>query len=142
VVAPFRFLLQSRWGDMDALHHVNNVRYVEYAQEARIAFFARAVGLDPDDRSPFVVVRQEVDYLRPLVHRDEQVAVDVVVTHLGNRSFTLVQTIRDPEPEGSTYARVVAVLVGFDPVAGSSRPLEDRERSGLTALLDEAGARA
>lgn len=126
---------------MDALHHVNNVRYVEYAQEARIAFFARAVGLDPENRSPFVVVRQEIDYLRPLVHRDEQVAVEVSVSHLGNRSFTLVQTIRDPEPDGATYARVVTVLVGFDPVGGSSRPLEDVERTGLTGLLAEVDAR-
>ena len=127
---------------MDALHHVNNVRYVEYAQEARIAFFARAVGLDPGNRSPFVVVRQEIDYLRPLVHRDEQVAVEVSVSHLGNRSFTLVQTVRDPRPEGATYARVVTVMVGFDPVGGSSRPLEDIERTGLGALLAEVDARA
>jgi hypothetical protein len=37
---------------------------------------------------------------------------------------------------------VVTVLVGFDPVAESSRPLEDVERTGLTALLDEPDARA
>lgn len=87
---------------MDVLHHVNNVRYLEYAQEARIAFLARAVGLDPDTRSPFVVARQEIDYVRPLVHSDAQVAVDVTVTHLGTRSFTVAQTVRDPAEEGHT----------------------------------------
>lgn len=138
----FRFLLQSRWADMDALHHVNNVRYLEYAQEARIAFFVRAVGLDPDTRSPVVVVRQEIDYVRPLVHRDTQVAVDVTVTHLGNRSFTLAQTVRDPGPDGPTYARVLTVLVGFDPATESSRPLEEAERAGLTALLAVADSPA
>lgn len=139
---PFRFLLQSRWGDMDALHHVNNVRYLEYAQEARIAFFARAVGLDPASRSPFVVARQEIDYLRPLVHSDAQVAVDVTVTRLGTRSFTVAQTVRDPAEDGPAYARVVTVLVGFDPVNESSRPLEEIERTGLTAQLAETDARA
>lgn len=134
----FRFLLQSRWGDMDVLHHVNNVRYLEYAQEARIAFLARAVGLDPDTRSPFVVARQEIDYVRPLVHSDAQVAVDVTVTHLGTRSFTVAQTVRDPAEDGHTYARVVTVLVGFDPANETSRPLEDLERTGLSAQLEAA----
>ncbi len=132
---PFRFLLQSRWGDMDVLHHVNNVRYVEYAQEARIAFLARGVGLDPASRKPFVVVRQEVDYLLPLVHSDAQVAVDVELRHVGTRSFSVVQTIRDPAQSGVTYAEVLTVVAGFDPTTGTSRVLEADERAGLEPHL-------
>lgn len=36
-----------RWGDMDNYGHVNNTVYLEYVQEARVAWFA-SVGLDID----------------------------------------------------------------------------------------------
>lgn len=135
----FRFLLQSRWGDMDAMHHVNNVRYVEYAQEARIAFLARGVGLDPLHRKPFVVVRQEIDYHLALIHTDAHVAVDVGVRRIGTRSVTLTQTVCDPGggpgTPGQTYAEVITVLAGFDPTTQGSRVLDDDERAGLSIFL-------
>ncbi len=135
----FRYLLQSRWGDMDAMHHVNNVRYVEYAQEARIAFLARGVRLDPRHRKPFVVVRQEIDYHLALVHTDAHVAVDVVVARIGTRSVTLTQTVCDPGDgpgaPGQTYAEVLTVLAGFDPATQASRVLDDDERAGLSIYL-------
>ena len=34
----FRCTLQVRWADFDQFGHVNNVKYIEYAQEARILF--------------------------------------------------------------------------------------------------------
>ena len=34
----FTYEIQVRWGDSDRLGHVNNTRFMEYMQEARIAF--------------------------------------------------------------------------------------------------------
>jgi len=136
VAAPYEFMLQPRWGDMDALGHVNNTRYLDYAQEARIAFFVERLGAVA--RTPLVVGRQEVDYLRPLVFRNQPVVVQVSVEALGNRSFTLLHTVREPEPDGPTYAKVSAVLVGFNPEAGGSAPLREDERAALRALLPES----
>jgi len=82
-----------------------------------------------------VVARQEIDYLRPLVYSNQSVVVQVQVEAIGTRSFTLLQTIREPGADGRIYARVVAVMVGFDRDSGGSRPLGEDERAALTALL-------
>lgn len=119
---------------MDALGHVNNVRYLDYAQEARIAFFTELLG--PMGRSPLIVGRQEIDYLHPLVYRNHPLVVVVMVQAVGCRSFTLRQTIREPEATGEAYAKVVTVMVGFEPAAGRSRPLRPEETEVLTALLN------
>ena len=42
--APLRVQVPMRWGDMDAYGHVNNVKYIEYAQEARILFIRSRFG--------------------------------------------------------------------------------------------------
>src|SRR3990172_11935298 len=36
---------EIRWGDMDALGHVNNIVYFQYCESARIAYFD-AIGVD------------------------------------------------------------------------------------------------
>lgn len=128
----YEFTLQPRWGDMDALNHVNNTRYLDYAQEARVGFFLELIG---PVRAPLVVARQEIDYLRPLVYRNQPVAVQVQVQAVGNSSFTLLQTVQEPGEGGEVYARVLAIMVGFDRTRGGSRPLSDGERAALTALL-------
>lgn len=132
MVEPYEFALRPRWGDMDALNHVNNTRYLDYAQEARVGFFLGLIGAS---RAPLVVARQEIDYLRPLVYSNQSVVVQVQVEAIGTRSFTLLQTIREPGADGRIYARVVAVMVGFDRDSGGSRPLGEDERAALTALL-------
>ncbi|MGZ4522307.1 MAG: acyl-CoA thioesterase [Mycobacteriaceae bacterium] len=134
--APYEFSLQPRWGDMDSLNHVNNVRYLDYAQESRIAFLE---GLTAEaGHKPLVVGRQEVDYLRPLVYRNRPVVVQVVVGAVGNRSFTLLQTVKEPEPDGPVYAKVLTVMVCFDPSEGRSRPMHADERAALTPLLADS----
>ncbi|MBX3229328.1 MAG: acyl-CoA thioesterase [Labilithrix sp.] len=57
-------------GDIDELEHANNVAYVRWLQDVAVAHSA-AVGLDFEAYrrigGVFVVRRQEIDYLRPVV---------------------------------------------------------------------------
>ena len=128
----YEFTLQPRWGDMDAMSHVNNARYLDYAQEARIGFFLERIGAA---RAPMVVARQEVDYLRPLVYRNQTIVVRVQVLAVGNRSFTLQQTVQEPGAQGEVYAKVLVIMVGFDRERGGSRALHEDERAALAASL-------
>ena len=128
----YEFTLQPRWGDMDAMNHVNNARYLDYAQEARVSFFLELMGAA---RAPLVVARQEVDYLRPMVYRNQSIVVRIEVVAVGNRSFTLVQTVQEPGAQGEVYAKVLAIMVAFDREQGGSRPLHEDERAALTASL-------
>lgn len=41
---PFRHEVRSRWGDMDALAHLNNVALARYYEDARVTFHEAAVG--------------------------------------------------------------------------------------------------
>ena len=81
-----------RFSDVDVYGHVNNVKYFEYYQEARIAFILSLDGaaFDPS-RLPMrqVVARIDVDYRRPILFRPEPYAVETWVTRIGTSSYDL-----------------------------------------------------
>ena len=131
----FAYPLQLRWGDLDLLGHVNNVRHVEYAQEARIAFFTDLAADGRLPRSPVVVARQEIDYVRVLELTDAPVEVRVTVSAVGNSSFTVDQVIVGVGEGTPTFSRVRSVVVGLDPDTGRSVPLTDEARAVLRGLL-------
>ncbi|GGG01930.1 thioesterase [Rhodococcoides trifolii] len=124
--ATFTAHLQVRWADSDRLGHVNNVRYVEYAQEARVQFLSRL-----DDRGATVVRRLEVDYLHPVTDNSGPLEVEVSVTRVGTTSCHIQHVVKDRN--GRVCAEVVAVMVGFESETETSRPWSDAERS----LFDE-----
>jgi len=61
-----------RWGDMDALRHVNNVAYLQYLESARIGFFEakgwNSVDIGAAGQGP-VVVSQTFNYRRNSIIR-------------------------------------------------------------------------
>ena len=71
-----------RFSDVDVYGHVNNVKYFEYFQEARIAFILSLAGglFDADSSNRQVVARIDVDYKRPILFRAEPYAVETWVT--------------------------------------------------------------
>ena len=118
-----RYPLTVRWSDLDAFGHVNNVKFYDYVQEARVAIMT--AGLDWSDGVVWSVVRQDLDHLAPLDFRSEPYEVATSVVAVGTRSFTLAAEIRDPG-SGTVYARSRTIAVG-------PRPLDDRERRALAA---------
>jgi acyl-CoA thioester hydrolase len=125
--------IQVRWGDSDRLGHVNNTRYVEYMQEARIQFLeAKLAPLG--GRPGYLVVRKmTVEFLKPVTDRSGPLNVEIFTTHVGTSSFTVRHVIRDNA--GVECAFGDALMVGFDTVSEKSRPLADSERAVLEASL-------
>ncbi|GAA1507734.1 acyl-CoA thioesterase [Kribbella lupini] len=122
-----------RWSDIDSYDHVNNVRYFDYLQEARIAFLANVFGVGADEffgRSPVVLVSQTVDYLRPILLRHPPYAVDVWVSAVGTSSYTLQSRIVD-HAEGLVYCKATSVLVTVTADTHAKRPLDEAERAAL-----------
>jgi acyl-CoA thioester hydrolase len=113
--------LQVRWSDLDSYGHANNVKYYDYIQEARIAVMAQALRwLDRDSPTAdgiWVVVRQDLDYRRPLDFRVAPYRVNTVVTRIGNRSIRLAAQIDDPDT-GTVFAQARTILVGPQPLTG------------------------
>jgi acyl-CoA thioester hydrolase len=122
--------LQIRWSDLDSYGHANNVKYYDYIQEARVALMAQALRwLERDSPSAddvWVVVRQDLDYRRPLDFRVAPYRVNTVVTAVGNRSIRLAASIDDPA-SGTVYAQARTILVG-------QQPLTDDQRAALARL--------
>jgi acyl-CoA thioester hydrolase len=57
-----------RWGDQDALGHVNNTRIVQYVEEARIEALAQAFGgAWPEDGGP-ILAALTVEFKQPIVY--------------------------------------------------------------------------
>jgi len=146
---------QLRWADFDAYRHVNNVRYLELFQDARIDF-ANAMLPDPQRlEAATVVARQEVDYLVPLHYRPGTVDVPIWVTRMGRSSATVAFEITDDAggvaglqraggrpgrggPVGASvvYARGSCVVVGYDVTTSRSRRFSAAEREVFAAIAD------
>lgn len=136
--------VQVRWGDMDALGHVNNVVYLRYLQEARVAMlFVHAESQGAGDLAEGVVVaRHEITYRAPLVYRPAPVTVETWVREVRPSSFTLGYEVLDVDPdtgERIVYATATSTLVPFDLGAGRPRRVRDEERAFLAAHLEEDG---
>ena len=103
--------LDVAWGEMDALGHVNNIRYFAWAETARIALF-RQLGMAvlPEDPVGPILARIECDYLEP-VEYPARITVGIGAERVGNSSITLEHEIwRTGAPE-RVVARGKAVVV-------------------------------
>lgn len=130
-----QYQCQVRWGDMDALGHVNNVRFLDYLQEARIDMFWAAPQREnrPVMEFDLIVARNEIDYLVPLVWSHEPITVEVWVTEIKNSSFEVAYELK----QGSvTHARAKSVLVQYDLESKSPRRVGEGERALLERYLD------
>lgn len=129
---PADYELHVRFSDVDAYGHVNNVTFLEYLQEGRIAFTSDLrQQLPPEDRTAVVVARTQVEYVRQMRHRAEPYSVLSWIEHVGNRSMVVNSEIRDGDV---VHARAAVVLVFFDTVAQRSAEPSPAMRALLAGL--------
>lgn len=122
-----------RFSDVDVYGHVNNVKYFEYYQEARLAFIsALGRGGELGDFS-MVVARLDVDYKRPILFRTEPYRIETWVSRVGSSSFDLTAQILDGD---TVYSKAKAVLVTFDLEKQQARHLDPDERERLESVLE------
>lgn len=89
---PFSLVMPVRWGDLDALGHVNHGAYLSLLEHVRWCWL-RHVGLVAFRQSEGiggVVARLEVDYRRSVGFPDE-LWVSCAAVAIGRSSMTLVQ---------------------------------------------------
>ena len=98
-----------RFSDVDVYGHVNNVKYFEYFQEARISGIART--WEGMDDIALVVAQIDVDYRVPILFRPEPYDAWSWITRIGQRSATIESVICDGD---TLLARAVVTIVFFD----------------------------
>jgi acyl-CoA thioester hydrolase len=127
-----------RWGDMDAMGHVNNTVYFRYIESARIAWLEQSGALpDPaaSNEGP-VIVNAYCSFLKQLTYPGE-IEVSTYVGPPGRSSIEVTHEIRlvgSDGQAGALHAEGGAKLVWIDFKAEKSRPLPER----LRALLPTA----
>jgi acyl-CoA thioester hydrolase len=126
------YFCRVRWSDVDAYGHVNNVKYFEYVQEARIRFMRSLDGEALAGDRSWVVARQDVDYKRPMLFRPEPYEIRSRVTRVGRSSYELCADVLDGE---TLLAHARTVVVAFDARNQRSRELADDERAALESVL-------
>ena len=119
-----------RFGDTDALGHVNNARFASYTEVARLDFL-RCLGAAV--RS-LILASLYIDYRRQVAF-GERVHVETSVERIGTSSITLVQTIFAND---ECAADVRSVVVYFDYANGKARPLTDEMREQLAPFTKPA----
>ncbi len=126
MTAPqFRFSVNIpvRFGDMDALGHVNNAKYLTYFEEARLAYWVNLFPVDYTNIQSIglIVANARVDFRAP-ARLGDILAVHIRVPDFGTKSFPMEYRIENAKTktviaEGSTlqvmydYGRAVTIPV-------------------------------
>jgi acyl-CoA thioester hydrolase len=127
----FTSRIQIRWGDMDALGHVNNAAYFRYIEQARIDWLSQ-VDSDPGSRREGpVIINARCTFLRQLTYPGD-IEVRTFVGELGRSSFETYCEIRRIDEPGVLCAEGGAKVVWVNLPLQKSMPLSDDMRAKLT----------
>jgi acyl-CoA thioester hydrolase len=122
-----------RWGDMDAMGHVNNTVYFRYMEQARIEWLTM-VGCMPDEEGNGpVIVNAHCTFKRPLKYPD-QVEVLTYIGEAGRSSIETIQEMRSVSNNYALFAEGGAKVVWVDGKTQKSAPLPDQIKQKLAEL--------
>jgi acyl-CoA thioester hydrolase len=122
--------LQVRWGDMDALGHVNNAETLRYFEQSRISWLD-SLGFPTTGKGTGpILARVSVTYLKPIVYPSE-LEVRLHAKHVGNSSFTLASEIVNGRDAAERFTEGEFVTVWVDYDASRSVPIPEKLRAIL-----------
>jgi acyl-CoA thioester hydrolase len=123
-------VIPVRWGDMDAMGHVNNTLYFRYMEVVRLDWIFKVGGsTDLSGQGP-VIVNAFCNFLRQLTFPGDA-RVTMYVAEPGRSSFETYHTIERTDEPGVIYAEGGARTVWTDYAAKKSAPLPDWFRQQL-----------
>ncbi len=124
-------VLSIRWGDMDAMGHVNNTVYFRYMETVRIEWM-RAVGCDPDPQGQGpVIVNAFCNFYRQLEYPGD-VRVKLYVSDPGRTTFETWCTMERTDQPGVVCAEGGATTIWVDFPQQKAQTLPDWMRALVT----------
>eukprot|EP01037_Dinobryon_pediforme_P034817 gene34817-40909_t len=123
--------MDVRWGDMDALGHVNNTVYFRYMEQTRIGWLETAASSMVVDGEGPVIVNASCTFLRQLKY---PAAIEIRMYALapGRSSGETTYEIRRIDQPDILYAEGCAKIVWVDFKQEKSVSLPDSIRKNLT----------
>ena len=130
---PYAHVDKVRFGDLDAMRHVNNVAFLSFFEDARIQYISELIGNDPTTRRGFGFIFAEcrINYRAPAFFAEE-IRTCIRPGDIG-RSSARLEFAMFAVGEDRLLAEGYGVVVGYDYAAGRSMPLPDSLRAALGA---------
>lgn len=122
-----------RWGDMDALGHVNNTKYFVFCESARIYYFeSLELKLDPSLAQGPTLAHANLNF-RKQVHYPSQLEVGVKISSVKNRSFQMDYAIFQASTD-IIVAEGFSVMVWADYKQGKSIEMPEMVKVAIAKL--------
>jgi acyl-CoA thioester hydrolase len=130
---PFAHVDKVRFGDLDAMKHVNNVAFLGFFEDARIEYVSSLLGSDPTTRRELGLIFAEcrINYRAPAFF-GEQIRTCVRPGEV-RRSSARLEFAMFAVGDDRLLAEGYGVVVGYDYAAGRSAPLPDAFKAALGA---------
>ena len=129
----FSITVHSRFGDMDALGHINNTVpavWFEFARNPLLRIFDPLLDLKRENFS-LIMAHTDYDYISQLYFKYE-VEIKTWITHIGTKSFT---AYHEAWQEGRLCVKGSAVMVHYDFNTEKSTPIPEDKKKQLEEHL-------
>ena len=127
-----RMSIPIRWGDMDAMGHVNNTVYFRYLETIRIDWM-RSIGCQPDPRGEGPVIVNAFCTFHKQLEFPGEVLATMFVSDVGRSSFESWCTLQRSDDPHTVYASGGATTVWVNFPQQKSAPLPAELRQQLEA---------
>jgi acyl-CoA thioester hydrolase len=122
---PFSFVDRVRFGDLDAMRHLNNVEFLRFFETARIAYVMQLIPshrpAEPEGDWGLIFAECHIRYRAPAFF-GEQIRTHIRPSAL-RRSSVRMEFLMVGEDDGRELAEGWGALVGYDYAGGRARPL-------------------
>ena len=126
----YEMTIPIRWGDMDAMNHVNNTTYFRYLETVRIDWM-RSIGCQPDPKGEGpVIVNAFCNFYKQLEYPGD-VLVKMYVSDPARSTFESWGTMSRTDDPDVVYAAGGATTIWVNFPAQKSAPLPDWMRKHL-----------
>lgn len=124
-------VIPIRWGDMDAMGHVNNTLYFRYMEIARLQWmFDSGVPANPQGEGP-VIVNAFCNFIKQFEYPGE-VLIHTYTGAVGHTSFDTYHVMSRTDDPDTVYANGGATVVWVDFPNQKSAPMPDRLRAQIS----------
>jgi acyl-CoA thioester hydrolase len=124
-------VMPIRWGDMDAMGHVNNTVYLRYMETARIQMMGDAGFTTNPTGEGFVIANIFCNFIQQLEYPGE-IQIQSYVGTIGRSSFDLYHELRRADSGNTVYANGGETMVWLDFPNQKSLPMPQKLREWLT----------
>ena len=127
----FEMQIPIRWGDMDAMNHVNNTSYFRYMETCRIDWM-RSIGCQPDPQGEGpVIVNAFCNFYRQLEYPGD-VLIKMYASDPGRSTFETWATMARTDQPELIYAAGGATTIWVNFPAQKAKTLPDWLRAIVT----------